>query len=366
MSFAPIRAQRLSRARTALAEAGADWMLVPASPDLRWLTGASARVTERLVALALPRAGEPFLVAPRLEADPLREACPELEMLVWDEHEDPLARLVTRAGLVESSRVLVGEGLRVPHLLRLAAAARCAPAAAVLGPLRAVKDGHELEHLAQAARHADLVVEEAADHARPGMTERALARFVVERFESLGDTDPWVIVASGPSSASPHHASSDRPIAEGEVLLLDLGAFTDGYASDITRTYFLGEPPRQVLRTWEVVNEARAAGIAAAHAGRPAQEVDAAARAVIEAAGLGANFTHRTGHGLGLEVHEPPYLVRGNAAPLAAGNVHSVEPGIYLAGRWGVRLEDIVVVGEGAARRLNQAPLDLRPPRMRA
>jgi Xaa-Pro aminopeptidase len=254
----------------------------------------------------------------------------------------------------------------VPQLLRLAAAARCRPATDVLAPLRAVKDSVELEALAEAARHADLVVEEAADRARAGMTERALARFVIERFEALGDTEPWVIVASGPHSASPHHETSDRAIRDGEVLLLDLGAFTRGYGSDITRTFFLGEPPRQVLRTWEVVNAARAAGIAAASAGQPAAGVDAAARSVIEAAGLGEHFTHRTGHGLGLEVHEPPWLVRGNDAPLAAGQVHSVEPGVYLPGRYGVRLEDIVVVGEHGGRRLNTAPLDLRPPRMRA
>ena len=360
-----IRAQRLSHAQSALAAAEADWLIVPASADFRWLTLADARVTERLVALVVPRAGEPFVVAPRLEAGPLHAACPELAMLVWDEHEDALARLLERAAIGADTRVAIGEGMRVPQLLRLAGSARCEPAAAVLAPLRAVKDADELAALAEAARHADAVVEAAADHARSGMTERALARFVTERFAELGDTDPWVIVASGPNSADPHHASNDRGLVEGEVLLLDLGAFTRGYASDITRTYVLGEPPRQVLRTYEVVNEARAAGITAARAGQPAASVDAAARAVIEAAGLGEFFTHRTGHGLGLEVHEPPWLVRGNGALLAAGNVHSVEPGIYLPGRYGVRLEDIVVVGAAGGERLNHAPFDLRPPRMR-
>jgi len=361
-----VHAARLARARQAMAAAGADWLLVPASADFSWLTGASGRVSERLVALALPREGDAFLVAPRLEAGPLAEAAPQIEMLVWDEHEDPLSKLSGRAGFTAGTRVLLGEGLRVPHVLRLASLTACTAAAGVLGPLRAAKDADELAKLAAAAAHADRVVEQAADHARPGMTERELARFVIERFEALGDTDPWVIVASGPNSASPHHHTSDRVIAHDEVLLLDLGAFTDGYGSDITRTYFLGEPPRQVLRTWQVVNEARAAGIAAARAGVPASSVDAAARGVIEAAGLGEHFTHRTGHGLGLEIHEPPYLVRGNDAPLAAGNVHSVEPGVYLPGRFGVRLEDIVVVGESGASRLNQAPLDLRPPRNRA
>ncbi len=353
---------RLERARAALADAGAEWLIVPASPDFRWLTGATARVTERLVALALPASGDPFVVAPRLEADALARACDGIEMLVWDEHEDPLLRLSERARLAPGRRVLLGEGLRVPHVLRLAATTDCSPAAPVLGPLRAVKDAAEIERLVAAAAHADEVVEAAADWARPGRTEREVARFVVERFEALGDTEAWVIVASGPNSADPHHVTGDRTLAEGEVLLLDLGASTGGYGSDITRTYFLGEPPRQVLRTFEVVNRAREAGIAAARVGAVCEDVDAAARGVIEGAGLGEQFTHRTGHGLGLEAHEPPYLVRGNREPLVAGNVHSVEPGVYFPGRFGIRLEDIVVVGGDGARRLNHAPFDLRPP----
>jgi Xaa-Pro aminopeptidase len=360
------RNDRLARTSAALADAGADWLIVPASPDLLWITGAKARVTERLIALALPRQGEPFLVAPRLEAAPLESELGGLPMLVWDETDDPLARLLERAGIGAASTVMLGEGMRVPQVLRLAATARCRPAGELLAPLRAVKEPAELEALARAGSHADLVVEEAADFAQPGMTERELARFVTQRFESLGDADPWVIVASGPNSASPHHESSDRRIAMDEVLLLDLGASTDGYSSDITRTYFLGEPPRQVLRTWELVHRALEAGVAATRAGRPAESVDAAARSVIDDAGLGASFTHRTGHGLGLEVHEAPWIVSGNRTPLAAGNVHSVEPGIYLPGRYGVRLEDIVVVEADGARRLNAAPLDLRPPRMRA
>jgi len=356
---------RISRAQEALAHSGADWLIVPASPDFRWLTGALARVTERLVALVLPREGAPFLVAPRLEAGPLEEACDGIEFLIWDDGEDPLARLAARAGLAKRSSLLLGDGLRVPHVLRLAAMADCRPAAEVLAPLRAAKDAAELELLAEAGRHADEVVEAAADFARPGMTEREIARFVADRFDALGDTDAWVIVASGPNSALPHHHTSDRRLAQDEVLLLDLGASTGGYGSDITRTYFLGEPPRQVLRAFQVVDAARAAGIAAAKAGVACEDVDAAARAVIEEAGLGESFTHRTGHGLGLEVHEPPYLVKGNRTPLAAGNVHSVEPGVYFPGKFGIRIEDIVAVEADGARRLNQAPRDLRPPRLR-
>ena len=353
---------RLARVQAALAAADADWLIVPASADLCWLTGAQARMSERLVALVVAARGAPFAVAPRLEAGPLAGQLQGIEMLIWDEHEDPLARLAERAALTSASRVRLGEGLRVTQVLRLAALAACAPAGDVLAAPRAIKDAAELATLAEAARHADQVVMAAAAHARPGMTERELERFIFARFEALGDHDPWALVASGPNSANPHHHTSDRRIEDDEVLLLDLGASTRGYQSDITRTFFLGEPPRQILRVFEVVNAARTAGILAAKAGAPAASVDAAARGIIESAGLGEHFTHRTGHGLGLEVHEPPWLVTGNTQTLAADMVHSVEPGVYLPGRFGVRLEDIVVVGEGGGRRLNQAPLDLRVP----
>lgn len=353
---------RLARVQAALAASGAQWLIVPASADFFWLTLAHARMTERLVALALPASGEPFVITPRLEAAPLAEAMPGMDLLIWDEQDDPIALLVARACITPATSVLLGEDLRVAQVLRLAAMAKCAPAAHVLAAPRAVKDEVELEILAEAARHADQVVMEAARHARPGMSERELERYIFQRFEALGDTEPWAIVASGPNSASPHHHSGDRLIAADEVLLLDLGATTRGYRSDITRTFFLGEPPRQILRVFEVVNAARTAGILAAKTGATAESVDAAARAIIESAGLGEHFTHRTGHGLGLEIHEEPYLVGSNTQTLEAGMVHSVEPGVYLPGRFGVRLEDIVVVAEGGARRLNQAPLDLRVP----
>ncbi len=357
---------RLERVRDSLARAGADWLLAPASADFRWLTGAVARSTERLVLLALPAAGDPFCVVPRLEVGPLAAECPWLELEVWDEAEDPFARLERRLELGRRPRILLGEGLRVEPLLRLAAAASLEPAGALLAPLRAVKDAGELALMAQAARNADQVVEAAADTLRPGMTEREVARFSIARFETLGDSEPWAIVASGPNGSFPHHFTSERRLEQGDVVVLDVGAFTRGYGSDITRTYWLGDPPPDAPRVYEIVNAARAAAIEASRAGREPHAVDLAARAVIEAAGFGEHFTHRTGHGVGLEVHEPPYVVAGNTAPLARGMVHSVEPGIYLPGRFGVRLEDLVAVEECSARRLNQAPLDPRPPRLRS
>ena len=360
------RAARFARVREALSRHGAEWLLVAPSADFRWLTGAVARSTERLVLLAFPARGEPFCLVPRLEAAALGHECPWLELEIWDEHEDPFARLARRVGLERRPAVLVSDGLRTATVLRFAAATPCRPSTLALEPLRAIKDEEELALLAKAAAHADRVVEETADWMRPGMTEREVQRRIFGTFEALGDTEPWAIVASGPNAAMPHHFTSDRELAMNECVLLDLGASTGGYGSDITRTYWLGNPPSEARLIYEVVNGARAAGIGAAHAGAIPEEVDRAARAVIEAAGFGDQFTHRLGHGVGLEIHEPPYLVAGNRAPLESGMVHSVEPGVYLEGRFGVRLEDLVVVEDGGARRLNQAPFDLRPPGARS
>ena len=353
--------RRLDRVREALAAAGADALVVPASADFVWLTGAVARSTERLVAFVLPRAAAPFVVVPRLESGPLAEHCPWLEQEVWDDGEDAFVRLERRLGLARRPALIVGEHWRTDALLRLSAAARCTPASGVIGPLRAVKDADEIAALVEAGAHADRIVMEAAAHARPGMTERELTRWILERFEAAGDTEPWAVVGAGENSASPHHRSSDRRIGEDQVLLIDCGAFTGGYGSDITRTVFLGEPPADVREVARVVDEARRTGIAAVRAGAIPEAVDRAAREVIERAGYGDFFTHRLGHGVGLEVHEPPNLVAGNREPLHAGNVHSIEPGVYLPGRFGVRIEDLVVVEAGGARLLNRAPHGLAP-----
>jgi|SRR6267378_664739 len=358
--------ERVERVRSALIREGADWLLVPASADFRWITGAPSRVTERMVVFALPRHGAPFAVVPRLESDAMAHECPWLELEIWEESEDPFTRLARRLSLATGPAVLLADGLRITPLLRLAAQARCRPAGAALADLRASKDEDELRRLAVAGQHADAIVEETADFMRVGMTEREVAAFAISRFDAAGDSGAWAIVASGPNGALPHHFTSQRPLAEGDVVILDLGAFTEGYGSDITRTYFLGSPDPEAERVYEVVNRARAAGNAASREGIPAEAVDRVARGLIEDAGYGRFFTHRTGHGVGLEVHEPPYLVAGNAQPLRSGMVHSVEPGIYLPGRFGVRLEDLVTVEPTAARRLNHAPFDPTPPRLRS
>ncbi|HET9327442.1 MAG TPA: Xaa-Pro peptidase family protein [Candidatus Eisenbacteria bacterium] len=349
---------RVSRLQRAIDSQEADFMLIAPSADFFWATGAKARSTERLLALVVPRRGDPFCLVPRLESDALAHECPWLECVAWADHENPLPMLEKRLDLDRPRTLLIGEGFRVTPLLALAARATCRPSASAMAPLRAVKDPDELRHLAEAGRHADAIVLETAEFMRPGMTEIEVARFAMRRFEDAGDTEPWAICASGPNSALPHHFNSSRRLQEGDVVILDVGAYTSGYGSDITRTFWLGTPPAEAEKVYAIVDDARRAGIAAARPGAPCEAVDRAARAVIEKAGYGEFFVHRTGHGVGLEVHEPPYLAGGNATPLEASNVHSVEPGIYLPGRFGVRLEDLVVVEPDGARRLNEAPFD--------
>jgi Xaa-Pro aminopeptidase len=357
--------ERIDRVREGLERLRADWLLIPPSADFRWLTNAPARLSERLTALGIPRRGEPFAIVPRLDSTGLARACPWLRLEIWDEDEDAFDRLVRVMGLARGPAVLVGEGLRVPELLRLAAQARCRPARTLLAPLRAIKSADEIRLLETAAAHADRVIEQTADFLAPGRSEVEVAGFVFEQFAALGDSETWAIVASGPNSAIPHHHGSERRIEENDIVLLDLGAFHEGYGSDITRTFWIGEPPAEARHVYDIVDEARRTGQVASRDGADPEAVDQAARDVIERAGYGEAFTHRLGHGVGLDVHEPPYLVKGNHAPLAAGMVHSVEPGIYLPGRFGIRLEDTVVVESRGARALNRAPFDPLPPRLR-
>ena len=356
---------RIERVQEAIERDAADWLLVPASPDFLWLTGGHARATERLVALAIPAHGKPFAVVPALEAEVLGRQCPSLTLEVWTEAQDPIEILERRMRLGAASTLLIGEGLRVSPLLRLAARVRCRPAAGVLAPLRAVKDADELAALQRAAGHADAIVEAIADRIVPGITESQVARWIFDAFEAAGDTDAWAIVAAGANSALPHHFTSDQVIGDDTVVMLDLGASAGGYVSDITRTYCIGAPPDGFPPIFDTVNAARAAAIAAVRPGAIPDDVDRAARSLIEAAGYGPQFVHRTGHGVGLEVHEPPYIVSGNREPLQPGMTHSIEPGIYLPGRFGVRLEDLVAVTADGARRLNRAPIDWRVPRLR-
>ncbi|HZT65615.1 MAG TPA: aminopeptidase P family protein [Acidimicrobiales bacterium] len=358
------RVARSERVRARMRETGVEALLLSLGADLPWLSGYEAMPLERLTMLVLPADGEATMVVPRLEAPRVPEDADLFRLRPWEETEDPVAVV---AGLVGSrTRLAVSDRAWSAHLLALQAElprARWSAASSVTSELRAVKDPAEVAALRAAARAADRVAAQlqAGDLPLVGRTEAEVSRELGDRLKAEGHSRVnFAIVGSGPNSASPHHEPGPRVIGEGEVVVCDFGgvlAIDDGpgYCSDITRTVVTGDPSAEVSELYAVLHEAQSRGVGAAVVGRPCSSVDAAARSVIDAAGLGEWFIHRTGHGIGLEEHEDPYLVEGNDAPLAAGHAFSVEPGIYLAGRFGARLEDIVVATASGPEALNVA-----------
>jgi Xaa-Pro aminopeptidase len=310
----------------------------------------------------VPADGDATLVVPALEAPRVTERREVFVLRPWGETEDPVSIV---AGLVGAARTAaIGDRTWARFLVELQAAL---PGTAfrrggdVTGPLRAVKDAHEVAALRRAAAAADRVADElrAGRIPRVGRTEAEVSadigrRLVVEGHERVN----FAIVASGPNAASPHHEPGGRVIGPDEVVLCDFGGTMRdelgvGYCSDITRCVWTGEPPAEAAEVYGVLEAAQAASVASVHVGGSCASVDAAAREVIAAAGWGERFIHRTGHGIGVEEHEDPYIVEGNDEPVAAGHAFSIEPGIYLPDRFGFRLEDIVVAGPEGARRLN-------------
>jgi Xaa-Pro aminopeptidase len=346
-----------------MTELGVDALLLSVGGDLPWLCGYEAMPLERLTMLVVPAKEEPTLIVPRLEAPRVVDRPELFRMIPWDETDDPV-RIV--GGLVGSRITLaVGDHTWSRFLLALQdelPARRWHPASLVTAPLRAAKDAAELDCLARASAAASRVAD--AIHAGEitfiGRTEAEVAHEIGRRLIAEGhEKVAFVIVASGPNSASPHHEPGDRVIGPGEAVVCDFGGVLDGYCSDITRTVATGEPSPELLEMYAVIQEAHAAGVSAALVGTPCSDVDGAARDVIADAGYGEFFTHRTGHGIGRDVHEEPYMVEGNKTLLEAGNAFSVEPGIYLPGRFGARLEDIIVATEDGPRSLNTSDHDL-------
>jgi Xaa-Pro aminopeptidase len=362
---------RVHAARDLAAEAGIDLLVLTPGSDLRYLTGYHAHAMERLTALAVPRRGEPFLVVPRLEA-PMVAASPaaalDLELLAWDETDDPFALLARSAeGRLggRPQRVAVGSRTWAEHALRVQRALSGSAlelAGPVVDRLRMVKTDAEVEELATAGAAIDRVHARMGEWLRVGRTEAQVGADIAAAILAEGHAAvDFTIVGSGPNGASPHHELSDRTIEAGDLVVVDIGGMTaTGYRSDCTRTYVVGGPADASVAEWYgVLQEAQAAATDAVRPGVTAEDVDAAARRVIDDAGWGEHFFHRTGHGIGLDTHEAPYIVAGNALPLRPGMAFSVEPGIYLPGRCGARIEDIVVCTEDGVRTLDNGPRDL-------
>jgi Xaa-Pro aminopeptidase len=359
------RRARLARVRDRMDECGVDALVLSHGADLPWLIGYRAMPLERLTALVLPADGDPVLVVPALEAPRVAAADGLFDLIPWTDGQDPVALVAGALG--RPARLAVSDRAWAADLLDLQGrlpGVAWVPASTVTGPVRAVKDADEVAVLRLAGAAADRVAADLQAGRIPlvGRTEAEVsadlgAALVAEGHRHVN----FAIVGSGPNGASPHHEPGDRVIGAGEVVVCDFGGTYAvdgdvGYCSDITRTVVTGPPSAEVAECYAALQAAQAAGVRAARVGVTAEEVDRATRAVIEAAGFGPEFVHRTGHGIGVEEHEAPYLVEGNGEPLRPGHAFSVEPGIYRAGRFGMRLEDIVVVGpDGAPDPLNLA-----------
>jgi Xaa-Pro aminopeptidase len=353
---------RFERLRARMREDEVDVLLVSPSADYRYVTGLVPPVPTRMTFLVVPADGEIRLVTPSLEAAGF-ESHTELQGLVtpvaWSDGDDPAS---VAADAVRSNgparRVAVSDRTWAKHLVPLVdrlSGAQIVSAASVIGPVRAVKDASEIAALGEAAQRVQEVAGQLADMRWTGRTEREAADEVASRMREAGHEEVnFVILASGPHSANPHGMPTDRAIQTGDVVQLDFGGKVGSYSSDIARVVTVGEPTGEVREVYDIVVRAYEAGVAAARVGATGEEVDAAARSVISDAGYGERFLHRTGHGIGLDEHEEPFIIAGNTQPLVAGNVFSVEPGIYLADRFGVRLENIVALDETGPRELSK------------
>jgi Xaa-Pro aminopeptidase len=356
-----MRAERMARVRRRMDELGVDVLLLSIGADLPWLTGYEALETERLTMLVLPRDGDATLVVPRLEAARVEAEPDAFSIAAWNETDDPIDLVAKLSG--SPSSAAIGDHTWARFLLDLQRAlprTSFRKGSEVTAPLRMVKEPTEVDALRAAARAVDGIVAEMRTRPFGGRTETDVHRELVQRMLDAGhERANFAIVGSGPNGASPHHEAGNRVIEPGDVVVCDFGGSMHHYCSDITRLFVVGEPSIEVRDTYAVLAGAQEQAVRAARVGTPCAEVDATARRIIADAGFGDRFIHRTGHGIGVETHEEPYIVAGNTAPLAPGNAFSVEPGIYLPGRFGLRVEDIVVATPDGPERLNQAPRDL-------
>lgn len=362
---ATVYAARLAAAKTGAAAAGLDALVISPGYDLRYLIGSRAQTFERLTALVLPTSGTPIVVVPRLELAALAESAVAdlgLSTYDWVDGDDPY-RLVADCLGSTPAAVAVADAMPALHLLPLAEALGVLPvlATTVLRQLRMIKDPNEISALRAAGAAIDRVHARVPELLVPGRTEADVAADIAEAIVAEGHSDvAFVIVGSGPNGADPHHECSDRRLRAGDVVVVDIGgAWEPGYHSDSTRTYSIGEPENDVTQKYSILQRAQRVAVESIRPGVAAQQIDAVARDVLRTAGLADFFVHRTGHGIGLSVHEEPYIVAGNELPLAAGMAFSVEPGIYFPGQWGARIEDIVIVTADGVESLNNRPHEL-------
>jgi Xaa-Pro dipeptidase len=357
---------RIDRVRATMHTAGIPTLALVPGANLLYLLGLTIHTSERLALTFIPQTGPIRMVLPALEQPrAAAEAQAVIEFYAWHD-----AKGYSQA-LAECIHALKPQGrlgieytaMRVLELRAIEAlvALETADVTDMVAGLRMVKDAAELQAMGAATRAVEAGLRVAIDAIRPGVTEREIAEVWERAMREAGSEGPsfTTIVASGPNSANPHYTTGDRCLQPGDVIVLDGGARIGGYVSDITRTVMLGEPSAETRRIYEAVLAANRAGVAASRPGASGAEIDGAARRVIEDAGYGEYFIHRTGHGLGMEIHEPPYIHAASTTPLQAGTTFTIEPGVYVAGVGGVRIEDDVVLTEHGAECLTSFEREL-------
>ncbi len=357
-------AKRIERLRKAMANKNLDALFVTPSSDLRYLTGYDALPLERLTCLIIVRDRPAVLLVPQLELPAAQVHGLDkfgIELDSWTEVEDPIDRLAKHTGKVTAAAVIDTMWAQKALAIQKALEVQAVAAGRLLSDLRAVKDSEEMSAIAAAGAAIDVVHSNMGAWLRPGRTEREVSRDIAEAIIASGHQRvDFVIVASGPNGASPHHECSDRIINPGEPVVVDIGGtMPSGYCSDSTRMYVCGEPPSDYVAKYEVLKEAQGAAVAGVSQGMNGKQADDLARDILTDHGLGEYFVHRTGHGLGLDTHEEPYLVATNLESLETGNVFSIEPGFYIPGQYGARIEDIVGLAESGVVNFNTTTHEL-------
>lgn len=353
--------ERLARTQAVLQRDDVDALLVGPSAELRWLVGYHALPLERLTLLVVPADGDPQLVVPALEAPRARESGADRYATIrpWEETDDPMALVSNIVGGGGAGRFAVQDRLWTSFTLALQAAIHATtwiPGSEVMRELRMIKSTEEQQALREVGAAIDRVHEQVPDLLRVGRTEREVGHDIGELILVDHEEVNFVIVGSGPNGASPHHETGERVLAAGDAVVVDIGGTRAGYCSDCTRNYVVGEVPAGYAELHATLEDAQERAVAAVRPGVTAEAIDAAAREPIVAAGYGELFIHRTGHGIGVEEHEEPWIVAGNRLMLEAGMAFSVEPGIYVPDRYGARIEDIVLVTEDGVERVNHRP----------
>ena len=348
--------ERQNRLRAAARASAIDAIFVTPSTNLSYAANLSIGRSERLTALLLFTDGPAVLVTPFFEADNHRRDAVVDDVVTWREDEDPFAAAAKALGKAKALGIEGSTAWDTGARIVASSGAAARDAGPICDGLRMVKSDAEQELIRDAARRTQAAIEATHRRLARGLTESAVSEILEQEFQRLG-VKGGGLVQFGPSAALPHGGPGDRKLAAGDVVLIDAGCRVRGYTSDVTRTVSYGPPSDELRKVYAAVDRAQRAGIDALRAGSVPQDVDRAARKVIEDAGYGASFTHRLGHGLGMDGHEPPYLVGGNTTPLSAGNTVTIEPGIYLTGKLGVRIEDDYAVRAGAP----PASLSARP-----